>query len=86
MHDIQGVFTEKLILARLGVSRPIYVAVDSPKLGFPYFNFLGGYQLKKTPCIFRTILICFQEIVPSDFQVAMMQSAGHYSKVDGGWT
>ena len=31
----------------LGVSRPIYVAVDSPNLGFPYFNFLGGYQLKK---------------------------------------
>ena len=36
------------ILARLGVtSRPIYVNVDSPNLGFPYFNFLGGYQLKK---------------------------------------
>ena len=33
----------------LGVSRPIYVAVDSPNLGFPYFNFLGGYQLKKHP-------------------------------------
>ena len=27
-----------------------------------------------------------EEIFPSDFQVAMMQSAGHYSKVDGGWT
>ena len=27
--------------ARLGVSRPIYVNVDSPNLGFPYFNFLG---------------------------------------------
>ena len=34
--------TEKLIWARLGVSRPIYVNVDSPNLGFPYFNFLGG--------------------------------------------
>ena len=33
----------------LGVSRPIYVNVDSPILGFPYFNFLGGYQLKKHP-------------------------------------
>ena len=32
---------------RLRVSRPIYVAVDSPNQGFPYFNFLGGYQLKK---------------------------------------
>ena len=36
--------TNKLILARLGVSRPIYVNVDSPNLGFPYFNLLGGYQ------------------------------------------
>ena len=43
--------TKKLIWARLGVSRPIYVNVDSPNLGFPYFNFLGGYQLKKTPCM-----------------------------------
>ena len=41
--------TKKLIYARLGVSRPIYVNVDSPNLGFPYFNFLGGYQLKKHP-------------------------------------
>ena len=31
---------EKLILARLGVSRRIYISVDSPNLGFPYFNFL----------------------------------------------
>ena len=53
---LQGVFfslglplkclsTEKLIWARLGVSRTTYVNVDSPNLGFPYF--LGGYQLKK---------------------------------------
>ena len=28
---------KKLINARLGVSRPIYVNVDSPNLGFPYF-------------------------------------------------
>ena len=35
----------------LGVFRPIYVNVDSPNLGFPYFNFLGGYQWKKSPCI-----------------------------------
>ena len=32
----------------------IYANVDSPNLGFPYFNFLGGYQLKKTPCINET--------------------------------
>ena len=31
---------------RYTVSRPIYVAGDSPNLGFPYF--LGGYQLKNT--------------------------------------
>ena len=36
--------SEKSILARLGVSRPNYVNVDSPNLGFPYFNYLGGYQ------------------------------------------
>ena len=34
----------------LTLSRPIYANVDSPNLGFPYFNFLGGYQLKRTPC------------------------------------
>ena len=28
----------------LGVSRTIYVNVDSPDLGFPYFNFLGEAQ------------------------------------------
>ena len=37
--------------ARLGVSRPIYVNVDSPNLGFPYFNFLRGTsEEEKTPC------------------------------------
>ena len=35
-----------LILARLGVSRKIYVNVDSPNLGFPYINFLGEAQCK----------------------------------------
>ena len=40
------------IRIRLGVSRTIYVNVDSPNLGFPYFNFLGGLPVKKkTPCI-----------------------------------
>ena len=43
--------TEKLILARLGVSRTIYVNVDSPNLGFSYSNFSGEAQCKKTPCI-----------------------------------
>ena len=45
------VHTEKLILARLGVSRTIYVNVDSPNLGFPYFNFLGGTSEKKHPVL-----------------------------------
>ena len=40
--------SEKLILARLGVSRTIY-------LGFPYFNFLGGHQSKETPCMFTFV-------------------------------
>ena len=31
----------------LGVSRPIYVNVDSLNLDFPYFYFLGGYKLRK---------------------------------------
>ena len=31
----------------------IYVNVDTPNLGFPYFNFLGGYQWEKTPCTTR---------------------------------
>ena len=54
MVIIQGVFlmslplkcpsTEKLFLARLGVSWTIYVNVDSPNLGFPYFNFLEEAQ------------------------------------------
>ena len=39
-----------LIQARFGVSWTIYVNVDSPNLGFPYFNFLGEAQWKKLPC------------------------------------
>ena len=55
--------TEKLIYARLGVSRTIYVNVDSPNLGFTYFNFLGGGggQLKKSPCMLSAIQIYFQQ-------------------------
>ena len=47
----------------LGVSKMIYVNLDSPNLGFPYFNFSsslffffffgGGGQLKKEPCIYK---------------------------------
>ena len=55
--QIQGVFYtgsphhssnyRKVNLDRLGVSRTIYVNVESPYL---YFNFLGEAQCKKTPC------------------------------------
>ena len=44
---VQVQSTKKLIQAWLGVSRPIYVNVDSPNLGFTYFNFLGGVPVKK---------------------------------------
>ena len=43
--------TKKLIYAGLGVSRTIYVNVDSPNLGFPYFNILGEAQCKKHPLL-----------------------------------
>ena len=42
---------------RLGISRTIYVNVDSPNLGFTYFNFLGGYQLKKHPVFVKEFLV-----------------------------
>ena len=48
--------TNKLIWARLGVSRPIYVNVDSANLGFLYFNFLGGYQLNKLASLEATLV------------------------------
>ena len=51
MYTVQGGFfnppptlkvlsTKKLI--QTGVSKTIYVNVDTPNLGFTYFNFLGG--------------------------------------------
>ena len=43
------------------LGQSIYVNVDSPNLGFTNFNFLGGYQLKKTPCIFISISIYWSE-------------------------
>ena len=50
-YPLKVLSTKKVNLGytRLGVSRSIYVKVDSPNLGFPYFNFLGGYQWKKHP-------------------------------------
>ena len=40
--------TEKVNQARLGVSRTIYVNVDSPNLGFPYLTFQGRPSVKNT--------------------------------------
>ena len=41
---------------------PIYVNVDTPNLGFPYLNFLGGYQLKKHPVCMCIKANCFREL------------------------
>ena len=41
--------------------------LDTPNLGFLYFNFLGGYQLKKTPCMLyfaKGLLLPYIIIVP----------------------
>ena len=46
---------KKLILARLGVSRTIYVNEGSPNPGFPYF--LGGYQWGKKTTLYHMICI-----------------------------
>ena len=72
---MQGVFslgrsTEKLILARLVVSRTIFVNVDLSNLGSPYFIFFGEAQCKKHPvCVTflaRTIInveFCHSNII-----------------------
>ena len=55
---------KKVIYARLGVSRPIYVNVDSPSLGFTYFNFLGGNQWKENTLYLNSVvnhLSCFSK-------------------------
>ena len=52
-----NIYDKNLVQARLGVSRTIYVNVDSRNLGFTYFNFLGGGQSKKTPCITQVTTI-----------------------------
>ena len=44
--DIEGDFWSEV---QKSSSRTIYVNVDSPNPGFPYFNFLRGYQWKKSP-------------------------------------
>ena len=48
----------------------------------PYFSCLKNYSER----LVLTIIIIVTILRISSLQVAMMQSAGHYSKVDGGWT
>ena len=82
---IQGVFytgpppksTKKLILARLGVSWTIYVNVDSPNLGFPYLNFLGEAQCKKTPCICRCMPNILYLVVADFMRYNTLTSISH---------
>ena len=42
-------------LSRLGVSRTIYVNVDSPNLGFPNLNFFGGTSEEKKNTLCKQI-------------------------------
>ena len=72
--------TKKLIYARLGVSRPIYVDVDSPNLGFTYFNFLGGYQLKKNTVFLLVTLISLQQTLKAKkmYHPAMSYKTWHF--------
>ena len=44
----RAVWGQLKILARLGVSRTIYVNLDSPNLYFQYFNFKGRPSVRKT--------------------------------------
>ena len=59
----------------------MYVNVDSPNLGFPYFNFLGGYQWKKHPVNILLLLNgCFDVCLQTSrayLQIATMQSLTH---------
>ena len=51
IHNIVQIFFT--IFTNIGVSRTIYVNVDTPNLGFTYFNFLGGVgAVKKTTLYF----------------------------------
>ena len=60
----------------LGVSRPIYVNVDSPNLGFPYFNILGGYQWKKHP----VLLMCHVDFVQVYNATSCIANVDDYSQ------
>ena len=66
----------------LGVSRPIYINVDSPNLGFPYFNFLGGKQWKKHPvCVNVTKTLHLWAKGPKDSLLEDLLKAGARSQL-----
>ena len=57
------------------VSWPIYVNVDSPNLGFPYFNFLGGTSEKKHPVYLQTFKVvwCWMRVDPTPYWHNLVQ-------------
>ena len=70
------------------VGRTIYVNLDSPYLGFTYFNFLEGYQLTKTPCIkAEGVSTCFpqeDEASDSEEEVPEVATATEVKREEGG--
>ena len=50
-----------------GVSRPIYVNVDSPNLGFPYFNFLGGTSEEKNTLYNTPARLCYGALIKAQY-------------------
>ena len=57
IFSLKVLSTDKLIQAAFGFSRLIYVNVDSPNLGFAYFNFLVTLYIAK--CISpNTLQLC----------------------------
>ena len=65
--------TEKLIWARLGVSRTIYVNVDSPNLGFPYLNPVSGALAWKI----ELEKIDFNEESEQDWYTSLFERTNH---------
>ena len=58
-----------------------YADIDRPCM-LPYFSCLKMFSER----LILNITLIVRILRISSLQVAMMQSAGHYSKVDGGWT
>ena len=52
----------------------VYVSVDSPNLGFPYFSFLGEAQCKKPWSKIFDVLFCFLFLFTSFLQPARIET------------